>query len=41
VPYYTIRWAAVLDMRGLDVDGVKPTIVNSTFWNIANWQFRR
>jgi len=41
VPYYTIRWAAVTDMRGTDVDGVKPTIVNSTFWNIADWTFRR
>jgi peptide/nickel transport system substrate-binding protein len=41
VPYYTIRWAAVIDMRGADLYGVKPTIVNSTFWNIANWQFRR
>jgi peptide/nickel transport system substrate-binding protein len=41
VPYYTIRWTEVTDMRGLDVDGVKPTIVNSTFWNIADWQLRR
>jgi peptide/nickel transport system substrate-binding protein len=41
LPYYTIRWAAVIDMRGTDVQGVKPTIVNSTFWNIADWQLRR
>lgn len=41
VPYYTIRWAAVIDMRGTDVDGVKPSIVNTTFWNIADWRLRR
>jgi hypothetical protein len=41
VPYYTIRWAAVIDMRGTNIEGVKPTIVSSTFWNIASWQITR
>jgi peptide/nickel transport system substrate-binding protein len=40
VPYYVIRWTAITDMRGTNIDGVKPTIVNSTFWNIADWQMR-
>jgi peptide/nickel transport system substrate-binding protein len=40
VPYYTLRWTAIIDMRSLDLDGVKPTVVNSTFWNIADWHFR-
>jgi peptide/nickel transport system substrate-binding protein len=38
VPYYNLRWTAIIDMRGTNIDGVKPTIVNSTFWNIADWQ---
>ena len=39
VPYYTIRWTAVTDLRAAGVEGVKPSIVNSTFWNIADWRF--
>jgi peptide/nickel transport system substrate-binding protein len=39
VPYYTIRWTAVTDLRATEVEGVKPSIVNSTFWNIADWRF--
>jgi hypothetical protein len=39
VPYYTIRWTAVTDLRATGVEGVKPSIVNSTFWNIADWRF--
>jgi peptide/nickel transport system substrate-binding protein len=41
VPYYTIRWAAVTDMRAIGLTGVKPTIVNSTFWNVADWTLAR
>jgi peptide/nickel transport system substrate-binding protein len=40
VPYYTIRWTAVTDLHAADLEGVQPTIVNSTFWNIADWEFR-
>jgi len=40
VPYYTLTWLPVTDVRAAALDGVKPTIVNSTFWNIADWQFR-
>jgi len=40
VPYYVIRWAAITDMRSTHLEGVRPTIVGSTFWNIADWQFK-
>jgi peptide/nickel transport system substrate-binding protein len=40
VPYYVIRWAAITDMRSTNLEGVRPTIVGSTFWNVADWQFK-
>jgi peptide/nickel transport system substrate-binding protein len=40
VPYYVLRWTAITDMRGTNIQGVKPTVVNSTFWNIADWQIQ-
>jgi len=40
VPYYTLTWLPVTDVHAAALDGVRPTIVNSTFWNIADWQFR-
>jgi peptide/nickel transport system substrate-binding protein len=40
VPYYTLNWLPLTDVRRVDLDGVKPPIVNSTFWNIATWQYR-
>jgi peptide/nickel transport system substrate-binding protein len=41
LPYYVIRWNEITDMRAANLDGVKPAIVGSTFWNIADWQFTR
>jgi peptide/nickel transport system substrate-binding protein len=41
VPYYTLNWLPVNDVHVPGLEGVRPTIVNSTFWNIASWQFRR
>lgn len=40
LPYYVIRWAAVTDMRSTRLQGVKPAVVGSTFWNVADWQMR-
>jgi peptide/nickel transport system substrate-binding protein len=40
LPYYTLRWAEITDMRSANLEGVRPPIVNSTFWNIADWRFR-
>jgi peptide/nickel transport system substrate-binding protein len=40
VPFYVLRWAEITDMRAADLDGVRPAIINSTFWNIADWRFR-
>ncbi len=37
LPYYVLRWAEILDMRSTTLRGVKPPVVNSTFWNIADW----
>jgi peptide/nickel transport system substrate-binding protein len=39
LPYYVIRWSAITDMRDALLDGVKPSVVGSTFWNIADWRF--
>ena len=41
VPYYTLNWLPVNDVHVPGLDGVRPTIVNSTFWNIADWQLKR
>jgi len=40
VPYYTIRWSELTDMRSLALAGVKPPIFGSTFWNVAAWELR-
>lgn len=40
LPYYNIRWSAITDMRSTSLQGVRPPIAGSTFWNIADWQFR-
>jgi peptide/nickel transport system substrate-binding protein len=40
LPYYTLRWAEITDMRSANLDGVRPPIVNSTFWNVADWSLR-
>jgi peptide/nickel transport system substrate-binding protein len=40
LPYYNIRWSAITDMRNASLEGVRPAIASSTFWNIATWQFK-
>ena len=40
LPYYVLRWSAITDMRDANLDGVKPSVIGSTFWNIADWSFR-
>jgi peptide/nickel transport system substrate-binding protein len=40
VPFYVIRWAEITDMRSANLIGVKPPIVNSTFWNVADWELK-
>jgi len=40
LPYYVIRWQALIDMRKPDLTGVRPATVTSTFWNIADWTLR-
>ena len=40
LPYYVLRWAAITDMRSTALEGVRPPVAGSTFWNIADWQFR-
>ena len=40
VPYYSMRWAAVTDMRAVDLRGCRPPITGSTFWNVPDWDFR-
>jgi peptide/nickel transport system substrate-binding protein len=39
-PYYTMRWASVTDIRAEDLNGVRPPVTGSTFWNVADWEFR-
>jgi peptide/nickel transport system substrate-binding protein len=41
LPYYVIRWAELTDMRSTALHGVRPPIVNSTFWNVADWTLSR
>jgi len=40
LPYYVIRWSEITDMRSADLDGVRPPVIGSTFWNVADWTFR-
>jgi peptide/nickel transport system substrate-binding protein len=40
LPYYTLRWSEITNMRSTHLDGVRPGIVGSTFWNVADWTFR-
>ena len=40
LPYYVIRWAEITDMRTAELNGVKPSVIGSTFWNVADWTFR-
>jgi hypothetical protein len=40
LPYYTLRWSEITDMRSARLEGVRPGIVGSTFWNVADWTFR-
>jgi hypothetical protein len=35
-----IRWSEITDMRDANLIGVKPSVVGSTFWNVADWRFR-
>jgi len=41
VPYYVLRWSAITDMRSTALRGVRPPIVGSTFWNVADWALAR
>jgi peptide/nickel transport system substrate-binding protein len=41
VPYYVVRWSEITDERAADLDGIRPPIVGSTFWNVAEWQFTK
>jgi peptide/nickel transport system substrate-binding protein len=40
LPYYTLRWSELTDMRSADLNGVRPPLIGSTFWNVADWTFR-
>ena len=40
LPYYVIRWVAITDMRSSSLQGVRPAVAGSTFWNVADWQFK-
>jgi peptide/nickel transport system substrate-binding protein len=40
LPYYVLRWAEITDMRSVNLNGVRPPLVGSTFWNVADWTFR-
>jgi ABC-type transport system substrate-binding protein len=40
LPYYVIRWSEITDMRSADLEGVRPPLIGSTFWNVADWKFR-
>ncbi|MBV8583484.1 MAG: peptide ABC transporter substrate-binding protein, partial [Candidatus Eremiobacteraeota bacterium] len=40
LPYYNIRWSEITDMRSTSLEGVHPPVAGSTFWNIADWQFK-
>ncbi len=41
LPYYVLRWQAQIDLRGANLQGVKPATTTSTFWNIADWTLRQ
>jgi peptide/nickel transport system substrate-binding protein len=41
LPYYVIRWSEITDMRSADLEGVRPSLIGSTFWNVADWKFRQ
>lgn len=40
VPYYTLRWSEITDVHDESLTGVRPGIIGSTFWNVADWTFR-
>lgn len=40
LPYYVLRWSEITDIRSANLIGVKPPVVGSTFWNVADWTFR-
>jgi peptide/nickel transport system substrate-binding protein len=40
LPYYVIRWSEITDMRSADLEGVRPPLIGSTFWNVADWKFQ-
>jgi hypothetical protein len=35
-----IRWSEITDMRSADLEGVRPPLIGSTFWNVADWKFQ-
>ncbi|MBV8151784.1 MAG: hypothetical protein JOY59_09515, partial [Candidatus Eremiobacteraeota bacterium] len=41
LPYYVIRWAQNTDVRSTALRGLRPTVVSSNFWNIADWELTR
>ena len=40
LPYYVLRWQALIDERSPHLQGVKPAPSTSTFWNVADWTLR-
>ena len=40
LPYYVLRWQALIDVRNTALEGVKPAPSTSTFWNVADWTLR-
>ena len=40
LPYFVLRWQALIDLRSTALHGVKPAPSTSTFWNVADWTLR-
>jgi ABC-type transport system substrate-binding protein len=40
LPYYVLRWSEITDVHSADLIGVRPPLIGSTFWNVADWTFR-
>jgi peptide/nickel transport system substrate-binding protein len=40
LPYFVLRWQALIDFRSTALQGVKPAPSTSTFWNVADWTLR-
>ena len=40
VPYITMRWRGTVAMHRVELTGVEPPLVGSTYWNVNEWTFR-